>query len=69
MRVRKITLLKLVVTVRKYFIQLQARFSRRQEDTIIVDEISTVVLSNKIFQRKQSSQFRISEMQNNKWKA
>ena len=69
MRVRKITRLKLVVTVRKYFIQLQARFSRRQEDTIIVDEISTVVLSNKIFQRKQSSQFRISEMQNNKWKA
>ena len=69
MRVRKITRLKLVVTVRKYFIQLQARFSRRQEDTIIVDEIRTVVLSNKIFQRKQSSQFRISEMQNNKWKA
>ena len=29
----------------------------------------TVVLSNKIFQRKQSSQFCISEMQNNKWKA
>ena len=69
MRVRKITRLKLVVTVKKYFIQLQARFSRRQEDTIIVDEIITVVLSNKIFQRKQSSQFRISEMQNNKWKA
>ena len=69
MRVRKITRLKLIVTVRKYFIQFQARFSRRQEDTIIVDEISTVVLSNKIFQRKQSSQFRISEMQNNKWKA
>ena len=69
MRVEKITRLKLVVTVRKYFIQLQARFSRRHEGTIIVDEISTVVLSNKIFQRKQSSQFCISEMQNNKWKA
>ena len=68
MPVRKITRLKLVVTVRKYFTQLQARFSRRQEGTIMVDEIFTVVLSNKIFQRKQSSQFCISEMQNNKWK-
>ena len=44
MRVGKITRLKLVVTVRKYFIQLQARFSSRQEGTIIVDEIVTVVL-------------------------
>ena len=52
MRVGKITRLKLVVTVRKYLIQLRARFSRRQEGTIIVDEIVTVVLSNKIFQRK-----------------
>ena len=69
MRVGKITRLKLVITVRKYFIQLQALFSRRQEGTIIVDEIITVVLSNKIFQRKQSSQFCISETQNNKWKA
>ena len=69
MRVGKITRLKLVVAVRKYFIQLQARFSSRQEGTIIVDEIVTVVLSNMIFQRKQSSQFCISEMQNNRWKA
>ena len=69
MRVGKITRLKLVVTVRKYFIQLQALFSRHQEGTIIVDEIITVVLSNKIFQRKQSSQFCILETQNNKWKA
>ena len=37
--------------------------------TIIVDEIVTVVLSNKIFQRKQSSQFWILEVQNNKWNA
>ena len=75
MRVEKITRLKLVVKVRKYFIQLQARFSlkspRRSNhivnsmeavSTIIVDEIVTVVLSNKIFQRKQSSQVWISEM-------
>ena len=41
----------------------------RWSSTIIIDEIVTVVLSNKIFQRKQSSQFWISEMQNNKWKA
>ena len=34
MRVGKITRLKLVVTVRKYFIQLQARFSSRQEGTM-----------------------------------
>ena len=74
MRVEKITRLKLVVKVRKYFIQLQARFSlkspRRSNhivnsmeavSTIIVDEIVTV-LSNKIFQRKQSSQVWISEM-------
>ena len=39
MRVGKITRLKLVVTVRKYFIQLQAQFSSRQEGTIIADEI------------------------------
>ena len=69
MRGGKITRLKLVVTVRKYFIQLQARFSSRQEGIIIVDEIVTVVLSNKIFQRKQSSHFCILEIQNNKWKA
>ena len=50
MLVGKITRLKLVVTARKYFIQLQARFSSRQEGTIIFDEIVTVVLSNKIFQ-------------------
>ena len=31
MRVGKITRLKLVVTVRKYFIQLEARFTSRQE--------------------------------------
>ena len=31
MRVGKITRLKLVVTVRKYFFQLQARFTSRQE--------------------------------------
>ena len=49
MCVGKITQLKLVVTVRKYFIPLQARFSSRQEGTMIVDEILTVVLSNKIF--------------------
>ena len=60
MLVGKITRLKLVVTARKYFIQLQARFSSRQEGTIIFDEIVTVVLSNKIFQWKQSSQFCIS---------
>ena len=34
MRVAKITRLKLVVTVRKYFIQLLARFSSRQDSTI-----------------------------------
>ena len=69
MRVGKITRLKLVVTVRKYFIQLQARFTSRQ--AVSYDEIVTVVLStpNKIFKRKQSSQFCNSEMQNNKWKA
>ena len=35
---------------------------------INVDETVTVVLSNKIFQRKQSSRFWILEMQNNNWK-
>ena len=72
MRVGKITPLKLVVTVRKCFIQLQARFSSRQGlitcSTIIVAEIVTVVLSNKIFQRKQSSRFWILEIQNNNLK-
>ena len=34
MRVGKITRLKLVVTVRKYFIQLEARFTSRQEVTM-----------------------------------
>ena len=41
--------------------------SPSESNTIIVDEIVTVVLSNKIFQRKQSSQFGILEMQSNKW--
>ena len=35
----------------------------------MVDDIVTAVLSNKIFQRKQSSQFWILEVQNNKWNA
>ena len=79
MRVGKITRLELVDVVKKCFIQLQARFSSLQEGLITgylsgssiinVDEIVTVVLSSKIFQRKQSSQFCILEMQHNKWNA
>ena len=34
-------------------------------NAIIVDEIVAVVLSNNVFQRKQSSQFWILEMQDN----
>ena len=64
MSVGKITRLKLAAAVRIYFIQLQARFSSRQEGATIVDEIVTVVLSNKIFQRKQASLYAKQQMPN-----